>query len=563
MAHRVSKSHHVPMLRTASALLAGALLAQAAPVPVARAQGTPATAPNEPKREPRFLSREWRMARFADFDEYAQDASEGAALDGATALFKTALSGGSLEEYGEAVVSAVADAYVPGLSKMFYQQEDPLAVQTQILLDAIKRLETTMFALAGSGWAEFRTAQQNDIKIKLEAARAGIRNWNLTYYPPDGGWATSATDSLYTQITALTHVLKAIQITLKSPGSAEGLAAYPHLSLLEVYTEVMQLYTLTLPNLVPRQVANDQGVDSLILYEAASDPMKQSIDTKARVATLDVMEATFEDALTCARQISDIDPFRARANWMVSATPRAEWFYNADCDEDTELVFDRTEYVIGPAVGTLPYPGEFRNIVFMYKSNSMNMDYTTAQQNHCLVGKDGFGWWSTYDGLMGGYSSVANAVNAHREGAYNQLLRTGWGPFAIVLDKWWLTLRDLGLRNGLRPALALDNRLADYLVRTGGQGATFPTAMSLFSDTYCDRNLSKQERVLFIDYALEYGPEALAQLFVAQQSNDKIFFRQRRYTLDDHVRFITDIRTPSKVAGYYRSLNAARMLPLL
>ncbi len=563
MPRRIPPSHtHSLGLRVASTLVAGVLLAQTVHVPIAHAEGATGSAPTEPKREPRFLSKEWRMARFADFETYANDASQGAALDGATALLTTALSGGSLEDYGKAVVSAVVDAYVPGLSKMLFQEEDPLAAQTRVLLDAIDHLEETMARLEGDGWAEFRNAERNDIKTKLEAARDGIRTWNLVY-GPNRGWSTSATQSLYTQIDRLSYVLNQIEIAVKTPGSAGGLAAYPYLSLLEVYTEVMQLYTLTLPNWVMRAEANDQGVVSATSYEAASDQEKQRIDTQAREATLAVMEAAFDDALVFAQQISDLDPFRARANWMVSEPPKAEFFEDVDCDEDTQLVHERAEYVLGPRIMTLPYPKDLPNVVFTYRSNSMETDYSKEQQKHCIVGEAGWGWWSSYDGLTGGYSTVADAVNAHREGAYYQLLRTGWGPFAIVLDKWWKTLRNMGLRTGLRPALALDTRLGDYLLRTGGPGVNFPVALLLFSDTYTDRALTAQERVLFIDYALEYGPEGLSTMFSAQRRNDSAFFAQGRYPLNDHIRFVREIGNPSKAEGYYRSLFAARMLPIL
>lgn len=558
MAHRTSQSprSRANTTRAPSALLLSILLVQAAHAPAARAEDT--RCPLEPKREIEFLSKEWRMAKFADLNKYISEKSSNAALAGAGSLLKTAITGGTFEEFGKAVVTAVVDSYVPGLSKMMFQQQDPLAAQTQLLLDAIANLENTMTQIAGEGWAEFRTAERNDIKTKLEAARDGIRNWNLTY-GPNGGWATSATLSLYDQTDRLTYVLNQIEIAVKTPGSATGIAPYPYLSLIEVYTEVMQLLLLNNPNYLARAQANDNGIFSQQAWQSSSAQLRQLIDNRTREATLAVMDATIDDALVFAQQISNLDPYKARAAWSVAQQPTLSSHYGAQCDEDTTRVrADATRY-LGPLILTHPWP-PLPDVVYTYTAKSMDIDYTTIDEHHCIVRNGPGGWLSTHDSFATVYETVNDAFVAHQKGSYNQLLRVGWGPFAIVLDKWWQALRAAGLRSGLRPALALDTRLGDYLLQAEGTGATTKTAMYGIG-VYSNRQPSAQERALLVDYALEYGPEKLLSLAA---TGDEIFFPTlRTYPLEDRLRFVTEIRNPDKMVKYFNSVQTARMLPLL
>jgi hypothetical protein len=558
-------------LRAGSALLACTIALQAAQVPTALADDA-AKCPLEPKREPKFLSKEWRMAKFADFDKLFKERSEDAAWATAGSLLKTAMSGGSLEDYGMAVVSAVMDSYLPGSSSLLSTGSDPMVEQTKVLLDAIDDLEQTMFQLEGDGWAEFRSAQRDDIQTALETARDGIRNWNIVH-GQNGGWSVEATGSLYEQIDRLVFLLNEIETQVKRRGSAADLAPFPFLSLLEVYTEVMQLFLLTNPSYVLRAEANNQGIDDLPSYRAASPATISVVNAMSREGTLGVMEATIDDALAFAQQVAALNPYRERAAWMVSERPVSTNENGIYCDEDTDRVRADAEWVwglllsethscgssVGPFSSDCP---ELPDVAFSYTTKSMNPDYTYTEQHHCIVmDRTGQSWHSTYDGFAGDYASVDEAFKAHQKGTYNALLRVGWGPFGVTLDKWWQALRGAGLRSGLRPTLALDEALDDYLLSATGAGVTTQSAMYIVTNT-SNRAPSKQEAALLVGYAIEYGPDALMRLYTDSHASDW-FFKSGDYPLDDRLRFVTNVRKPNKMAAYFRSVNAARILPVL
>jgi hypothetical protein len=555
--------------RCTSALLLAALAAQALPTAGARAE-EPSTCPAEPKREPRFLSKEWRMGKFADFEKYLKDHAGEAGKSAAGAILDTAMSGGGLEDYGKALVSAVMDSYVPGLSSKLSGEPDPLAQQTQVLLDAIADLEHEMIRVQGDGWAEFRSARSDDIRNALEGARLGIRNWSLIN-GPDSGFAVAATTSLGNQIDRLTYLLPQIERAVSSPGSADDIATFPYLSMLEVYTEVVQLYLLTNPDYVLRIEASDQGVVSSPSYLAAAPSVLAKIDANAAAATVSVMEATIDDALSFADKVSRLDPYRQRANWMVSNRPTPMTRpVEADCGEDTQRAQETAKHMLDVLNGgniqgcSLFSPcKEPPPFIYQYTVNAMNPDFTTTEEKHCIVADPlGQGFQSTYDGFTQYFSSVDEAFEAHREGTYQALLRTGWGPFAVTLDKWWNVLRRQGLRTGLRPNLALDTKLADYLTNTGGTDSV-DFAMRVLRGTV-DRQPTARELTLLIGYALEYGYEPLIRMSTEAATKDNVFTvnASGKYPLDDHLRFVMNVRNPAKLTSYYRSLQAARMVPL-
>jgi hypothetical protein len=553
--------------RATCALLVGTLAVQTAYTPVALAEAGPAAC-SEPKRDSPFLSKEWRMAKVVDFGRYLEDQSGDAGMSAASALLSTAVSGGSLEEYGKAIASAVLDSYVPGISSMFDQQEDPLVAQTRVLLDAIDELEANLIRANGDGWAEFRYARRQDIQDSLANIREDIRSWHNDFLRVGGGWSVNAVARIGDDVQGVNRLLTQMESTILTPGSADGIAEYPYLSMLEIYTEATQLYWLNNPLYLAHVHANEQGIVDTPSFNASSIATRALIDQNTRITSLGDLEASMADALAFAENVSEADPFRERANWMVSEAPRQDYPFTVDCGNqaDTDKVVADALHVLGflgyPCAARIhdrcadPFP-----TIYAYTSNAMNPDFTTTKQKHCIV-KDALarGWWSTYDGFGTMYATPDEAFAAHQQGAYNALLRVGWGPFSITLDKWWAALRAAGQREGLRPTLALDRRLDNYLLDTDGP-SSIGYIMRVLT-TYSEHGITQQQAALLVNYALEFGPEQLFRLATEQWLHDKVFFPSY-YPIEDRLRFVMQTRDPEKMTAYFKSLQTARIMSVL